>query len=104
MWYRGYGIPKNQLDVDNFVQRSNGILSLGKAQSRDIESLEHWVEGTGFIAREETAYLTQQRDLMSLAPVADNAVVQLEAWVEDQLIHFYGESLGVSYSNLPFQG
>ena len=82
-------------DVDNFVKRSNSVLSFSPVQSRDVESLQHWVEGTGFLAREETAYLAQQRELMSLAPVADNAITQLEAWVEDQLIRFCSGSLRV---------
>jgi hypothetical protein len=65
------------------------MLSLGPAQQRDVQSLQNWLDGTGCIAREETAYLTEQRELVSLAPVADSAVMHLEAWVEDKLIRFY---------------
>ena len=64
------------------------MLSFGPAQRRDVESLQNWLDGTGCLAREETAYLAHRRELVSLAPVADSAVVQLEAWVEDKLIRF----------------
>ncbi|KAF4630754.1 hypothetical protein G7Y89_g7386 [Cudoniella acicularis] len=76
-------------DYDNFAERTCRVLSFGPAQRRDVESLQNWLEGTGCLAREETAYLTQHQELISLAPVGDNAVMQLEAWVEDKLIRFY---------------
>lgn len=65
------------------------MLSFGNAQRRDVKSLQNWLDGTGCLAREETAYLAHHRELASLAPVADSAVIQLEAWVEDKLIRFY---------------
>jgi hypothetical protein len=65
------------------------MLNFGPAQRRDVESLQNWLDGTGCLAREETAYLTHHRELVSLAPAGDNAVLQLEAWVEDKLIRFY---------------
>ena len=65
------------------------MLNFGPAQRRDIESLQNWLDGTGCLAREETAYLTHHQELVFLAPAGDNAVLQLEAWVEDKLIRFY---------------
>lgn len=65
------------------------MLAFGRSESRDVESLQNWLDGTGCLAREETAYLTHRQELVSLAPAADNAVLQLEAWVEDKLIRFY---------------
>ncbi|KAH8589516.1 hypothetical protein B0O99DRAFT_664524 [Bisporella sp. PMI_857] len=59
------------------------------AERTDVESLQNWLDGTGCLAREETAYLAHHRELVSLAPAADNAVLQFEAWVEDKLIRFY---------------
>jgi hypothetical protein len=64
------------------------VLSYGPAQRRDVESLQNWLDGTGCLAREEREYLAHHRELVSLAPVADTAVMQLEAWVEDKLISF----------------
>ncbi|KAI8629553.1 hypothetical protein F5Y19DRAFT_433455 [Xylariaceae sp. FL1651] len=75
-------------DYDQFAERTHRILSFASAQQRDIESLRNWLGGTGYLAREETEYLAS-RELMSLAPVVDNATMKLETWVEDKLIRFY---------------
>lgn len=63
--------------------------SLAPAEQRDVKSLQNWLNGTGCLARDETSYLKHQRELVSLAPVQDHAVLQIETWVEDQLIGFY---------------
>lgn len=48
------------------------------------------MDSTGSLAREETAYLAHHHELLvSLAPVGDSAMVQLEAWVEDKVIQFW---------------
>ncbi|ETS86571.1 hypothetical protein PFICI_00399 [Pestalotiopsis fici W106-1] len=74
-------------DYDDFVERTTRILSLGKAQHRDVESLQNWLDGNGCLAREEAAYLSH-RELITLAPPRDNAIAQFEAWIEDKLIRF----------------
>lgn len=75
--------------LDQFVERTSRILRLQSAEGRDIVSLQNWVEATGCLAREETAYLAFYSDLVSLAPVGDGAVLQLETWVEDKLIQYW---------------
>ncbi len=75
--------------ADSFAERTHRMLSFGYAQNRDVESLQNWVNGTGCLARQETAYLAHGRDLVSLAPAGDNAMVRFEIWVEDKLIRFY---------------
>ncbi|KPM45605.1 hypothetical protein AK830_g988 [Neonectria ditissima] len=75
-------------DYDNFVDRTRRMLSSSNPESRNIESLQNWLNGNGCIARDERAYLAQ-RDLVSLAADGDSALVQLEAWIEDRLIGFY---------------
>lgn len=64
------------------------MLSLGVAHGREVESLQNWLDGNGCLARDETAYLTHHRELVSLAPISDNATLQFESWVEDKLIRF----------------
>ncbi|KAH6696606.1 hypothetical protein BKA61DRAFT_623295 [Leptodontidium sp. MPI-SDFR-AT-0119] len=76
-------------DYDSFAERTHQMLNFGPARRRDVESLQNWLDGTGCLAREEAAYLTHHRELVSLAPAGDNAIIQLEAWVEDKLIRFY---------------
>lgn len=62
------------------------MLQFEGAGARDVTSLQNWLDGNGCIARDETAYLDHDRDLFSLAPTTDNAMVRFEAWVEDRLM------------------
>ena len=84
--------------LDQFVERSCQILRLQSAEGRDIASLQNWVEATGCLAREETAYLAYHSDLVSLAPVGHNAVLQLETWVEDKLLQYWQDFRNVKNS------
>ncbi|KAM3080652.1 hypothetical protein ACMFMG_005587 [Clarireedia jacksonii] len=76
-------------DYDHFVESTSRMLNLNQARRRNVQSLQNWLDGTGCLAREETEYLAHQRELVSLAPAGDNAVLQLEVWVEDKLNSFY---------------
>jgi len=78
------------LSLDDFVARSHRMLSLEHAQKRDKRSLQNWLEGNGCLDSEETAYLQHDRELVTLAAVYDGATLQLESWVEDILIRFFG--------------
>jgi len=75
--------------ADTLVERNHRMLGLKAAKSRDVSSLQNWVNGNACLAREETAYLTHCKDLLSIAPSGDDAVTQLRPWVEDKLIRFY---------------
>lgn len=65
------------------------MLSYGRANSRDTDSLRNWLEETGCLVEAETLYLEQQNDLVSLASSSDVAMKRLEDWVEDRLIQYY---------------
>ena len=65
------------------------MLSFGSAQQRDVKALQNWLDGNGCLAREERAYLTYSRELVSLAPTGDSTIVQLEAWVEDKFTRWW---------------
>ena len=62
------------------------MLRFNPAPARDVLSLQNWVDGTGNLSRDETAYLENERELISLDPSSDSAIKKLENWVEDQLI------------------
>jgi hypothetical protein len=62
------------------------MLSLRLAERRDVESLNHWLDGNGCLSEEESAYLAHHGELVSLAPASDDAMLQLESWVEDKLM------------------
>ncbi|KAI9684131.1 MAG: hypothetical protein M1829_003401 [Trizodia sp. TS-e1964] len=76
-------------DYDQFIERTSQMLSIAPAQQRDVKSLQNWLDGTGNLARDERAYLTYDRDLVTLAPAGDSAIVHFEAWVEDKLIYLW---------------
>ena len=65
------------------------MLSISPAQARDVQSLQNWIENTGSIPRVEALYLTHSKELMSLGFVGDNAMRQLEEWVEDKFISYW---------------
>jgi hypothetical protein len=65
------------------------MLGYETAKPRDVLSLQNWVNGNACLAREETAYLTYCKELLSVASSDDGAVTRLESWVEDILIRFY---------------
>ena len=75
--------------ADEFVERNHRMISFDVAKPRDILNLQNWVKGNACLAREETAYLTNGPDLMSMASSDDLALTRLEAWVEDFLIRFH---------------
>jgi hypothetical protein len=76
-------------NADAMVERNHRMLAYEAAKPRDVLSLQNWVNGNACLAREETAYLTHCKELLSIASSDDGAVTQLEAWVEDNLIRFY---------------
>jgi hypothetical protein len=77
------------IEQDQYLERTNRVLRLQLAERRDVASLRNWVEATGCLAREETAYLAHQSELVSLAPIVDDTVMQLETWVEKKLIQYW---------------
>ncbi|KAE8321315.1 hypothetical protein BDV39DRAFT_212541 [Aspergillus sergii] len=76
-------------DYDTYLERTRRTLALGPPSERDTQALQNWLDGTGMIAREERAYLSHSRDLVTVAPADDTAMTHLETWVEDQLIRYY---------------
>ncbi|MCJ1311285.1 hypothetical protein MMC25_004956 [Agyrium rufum] len=73
-------------DYDSFAASIHHTLSLAPAQPRDVLSLQNWVGGTSSLSRDETAYLNQERELMTLASPNDHAMKKFEDWVEDQFV------------------
>jgi hypothetical protein len=65
------------------------MLNFDAAKPRDVLSLQNWIEGNACLARDETAYLSFCKELLSIASPDDDAVARLESWVEDKLIRFY---------------
>lgn len=75
--------------TDAFVQRCHQTLSYKHSSSKDITSLRNWVEGTGCLDKDETMYLEQEKELITLTSSNDFAIDRLEDWVERLLIRYY---------------
>lgn len=82
--------------LDSLVERNRQILTLKTAKIRDISSLKHWIEGNACITREESAYLLQREDLLSTTSLSDDAVANVEAWLEDRIVQCWKDYREVS--------
>lgn len=76
------------------------MLSLDDAGIRDTDSLQNWVNGNGSVAREETEYLENSRDLTRIAPLKDTGLERAEKWVEDSAIRCWRGFREVARSTL----
>ncbi|CAG7555634.1 unnamed protein product [Fusarium equiseti] len=45
-----------------------------------------------FLAKDETSYLSDEKDLFSLSPTLDSAAARFEDWIEDRLAQFFSHS------------
>ncbi|KAI1074283.1 hypothetical protein F5B20DRAFT_574195 [Whalleya microplaca] len=72
-------------NIDQLIERNHRVHSLEPARARSISNLQNWIDGTGCIAREETAYLGHSEELISIANSDDSAMVWLETLIEDGL-------------------
>lgn len=78
--------------TDAFLERHRRALSLSTAPARPVSTLWNWVDGTGCVARAETAYLEHGEDLVSLATPEDNIVTWLETLTEYVSLYFHKQS------------
>ncbi|KAI1204900.1 uncharacterized protein F4807DRAFT_445525 [Annulohypoxylon truncatum] len=76
------------IDYDQLIEHTNRILNLQLTERRDIESLQNWVDATGCLSKDETAYLSYPNELVCLVPVLDSVARQFETWVEDKLVRY----------------
>ena len=74
--------------TDTSLERTQKIMSLDHALSRDVTSLRNWVNGNGCLNREETEYLAHEQELVRLASSKDGATKQFEDWVEDLCVRY----------------
>ncbi|KAL6920565.1 hypothetical protein FSHL1_004542 [Fusarium sambucinum] len=73
-------------DIESNLAGYERTLSFGRAESRDIQSLSNWVVGNESVARDETSYLSNKKDLFSLSPKIDSATTRFEDWIEDRVV------------------
>lgn len=64
------------------------MLDCRPAPERSVLNLLEWTGNNACIARDETAYLEQQTDLMSVVHPTDDALDRVEEFLEDAWIRF----------------
>jgi hypothetical protein len=82
------------------MERTSRVLSLRRPPRRNVTSLTNWLNGTAALARDETAYLSNTNDLVSLSPPGDRLVTNIESLAEDGLIRFHKGFRSVSHAPL----
>lgn len=96
IFFRQSQLYQLTINADELLERTERTLSFGRAESRDLQSLRKWVDGNRTIARDETTYLSEEKDLVSLAPRLDSATARFEDWIEDWAARFFSPSKLVS--------
>lgn len=72
---------------DKYLERLDRIFSLKAARPRDVTNLCNWLEYTGCVARDETEFLTAEKDLISPIRAEDSALTPFEELIEDVVIN-----------------
>ena len=57
--------------LDHLIERSNRVLGLDAALPQDVTSIQNWVK-SGDLARGETAYLEDEKDLFYVKGARNN--------------------------------
>ncbi|KAK0508899.1 hypothetical protein JMJ35_008270 [Cladonia borealis] len=68
-------------DYDHLIERSNRVLGLDTALTRDVTSIRNYLK-SGDLARGETAYLEDEKDLFYVTGARNNELRQLQPVME----------------------
>ena len=72
----------SSINVDAIVDRNRRILAFDDPRKTDITNIKNWVENTSSLAQDETAYLLQPKDLMTMLSAQDAASARLTPLLE----------------------
>lgn len=70
------------MHADAILDRNRGILAFHNPRKKDVVNIRNWVENKSSLARNETAYLFQSKDLMTILSPQDAAVARLTPVLE----------------------
>lgn len=71
------------------LDRNRSILTFDNPRRSDVKNLQNWVENTSSIAQDETAYLSQPRDLLTTLSPQDDALSRLAPLLEGVMRTLY---------------
>lgn len=69
-------------EYDAMMGDYHTAMRLPAASPRDMDSIRNWLDGTGCIARDETAFLSHGDDVANLTGTLDSAVDNVEIFIE----------------------
>ncbi|KAK5630672.1 hypothetical protein RRF57_006387 [Xylaria bambusicola] len=85
-------------EYDGMIAQYRGITSLPASSKREVQNLQHWIDGTGSIDRTESSYLMYSSDLVNIAGSGDTSTEYAEAaaeecvyWLETLLARIFPE-------------
>ena len=61
---------------DTLAERNERASARREAQNRDISNVQNWIKDRGSIARNETEYIEQAEDIMSLRRDTDDSALE----------------------------
>ena len=68
-------------DLDQLIERSNRLLGLDTSLKRDVTSIRNYLK-SGDLARGETAYLEDEKDLFYVSSARNNELRRLQPVME----------------------
>ena len=77
------------------------MLNHESAQPSNVDSLRNWIQTTGCLSRDETAYLGAEDDLLCVATQTDTFLLRLELLLDRALISGWRSFSRVSIFLLP---
>ena len=92
------------LNVDVMLDRARAVLASDSPRKRDVESLQNWVDNQVSIARDETAYLSESKNLMTILSPRDDALARLTFLTERVVSAVYKSFNKVSIFSSTFYG
>ena len=79
----------SSINADAILDRNRRILAFDDPRETDITNIQNWVENTSSLAQDETAYLLQPKDLMTIVSPQDAASARLTPLLEGVMRTLY---------------
>ena len=77
------------INVDAILDRNRRIFAFDDPRETDITNIQNWVENTSSLAQDETAYLLEPKDLMTIYSPQDAASARLTPLLEGVMRTLY---------------
>ncbi len=90
------------IHADAILDGNRRIVAFDNPRKQDILNMQNWVENTSSLARDETAYLFEPKDLMTILSPQDAALAHLTPLLEGFMLALYKLLKKVRGPKLPY--